>query len=104
MPQKEAIISGTLANGASVSVWFNNRTDQQNYPQLIAIENYVPVDFIHLIGDGALELRINDNPNRIVYLPAAGSIEIGDAKAHSYRLINGSGAERTYTIRLVAKR
>ena len=103
MPQAEAVISGTVANGATTIIWFNNRNDQQNYPGLLAIEGRMPVDFVHLIGDGALELRLNDNIQRRFYLPAAGAIEIGDAKAHGVAIANASGAERTFTLRLVSR-
>lgn len=100
MPRKEAVLTVTVADGTSTVVHFE---DFATYPQCRLIAPVLPVDFIHIIGDGALTFYINQDANRRFDLFSAGSIEIGDAKARSLRVSNSSGAARTMNIRLVKR-
>lgn len=99
MPEASIPVSG-MATATSVVIDF---TDTATYPQLRVLENSLPVDFIQILGDGALSFYINQDANRLVPLYAAGSVELGGIKARSVRVANASGANRAFTLRLVCR-
>lgn len=100
MPRKETSLTVSAANGTTTIVGFEDFT---TYPQLRLIAPVLPVDFLHIIGDGAVTIYVNQNTSRRFDLFSAGSLEIGDAKARSLSIYNNSGAARTLNVRLVKR-
>ena len=95
---RECVINGTLAAAAEIVIWLN---DVATYPQLRRVEGRIPADFLHFCASAAAECFVNQDQNREFPLYAAGCIEIGDAKAHSVRIVSAPGCN--YMLRIVCR-